>query len=219
MKELSSHSLSTLQFLSFVVLLAWVLPGVSAARTKALIPLYVDLENNVKAWDPLFKAYVVRHSRYRVCVLIGYSIEGNPNTDFTIIVNPDDGPGRSTLPSSDKFTKQAEKLKSYRNVQLIGYVKIGYAGRNLNTVTSQIGKYAGWASANRKIAVDGIFLDEAPYNWNSTIERYLTDVKRSIKNNAGLGRKQISKFSQLNATGRVRDGANTLSSNQPGSPT
>jgi hypothetical protein len=123
------------------------------------------------------------------------SIESNPRTDFTIIVNPDDGPGRNSLPSSDKWIKQAEKLKSFRNVQLIGYVKIGYAARNLNTVTGQINKYAGWTTANRRIAVNGIFLDEAPYNWNSTIEKYLTDVRRTIKGSSGLGSKQISKTS------------------------
>jgi hypothetical protein len=31
----------------------------SAGRTKAIIPLYVDIEDNFNAWDPLFKAYAI----------------------------------------------------------------------------------------------------------------------------------------------------------------
>jgi hypothetical protein len=114
--------------------------------------------------------------------------------DFTIILNPDDGPGKNALPSSE-WSRGVEKLKSSRNVQLLGYVKIGYGKRSISTVTGQINKYAGWASKKRSIAVDGIFIDEAPYNWNETTSKYLGDVKRAVKDSSGLGRRLISKTS------------------------
>jgi hypothetical protein len=61
-------------------------------------------------------------------------------------------------------------------------------------VTGQINKYAGWASRKKSIAVDGIFIDEAPYNWNETTAKYLSDVKKAVKDSSGLGRRLISKF-------------------------
>jgi hypothetical protein len=57
MKHVFNVFQAPLRFVFVVVFIAWLSPAVNAARTKALIPLYVDLENNVKAWDPLFKAY------------------------------------------------------------------------------------------------------------------------------------------------------------------
>jgi hypothetical protein len=85
-----------------------------------------------------------------------------------------------------------EKLKKSRNVQLLGYVKIGYAKRSISTVTDQINKYTGWASRRNSIAVDGIFIDESPYIWNETNGKYLGDVRKVIKDASGLGRKLIS---------------------------
>jgi hypothetical protein len=111
--------------------------------------------------------------------------------DFTLIVNPDDGPGKSSLPP-DVWVKSVERLKSFRNVQLLGYVKIGYAKRSMGAVTDQIKKYASWTSKKRSIAVDGIFLDESPYIWNETNGKYLSDVHRTIKETTGLGRNLIS---------------------------
>jgi hypothetical protein len=60
-------------------------------------------------------------------------------------------------------------------------------------VTGQINKYAGWASRKKSIAVDGIFIDEAPYNWNETTAKYLGDVKKAVRDSSGLGRRLISK--------------------------
>jgi hypothetical protein len=85
-----------------------------------------------------------------------------------------------------------EKLKSSRNVQLLGYVKIGYAKRSIATVKGQISKYAGWAAKKRSIAVDGIFIDEAPYQWNETTSKYLSDVHNAVKSAEDLGKRLIS---------------------------
>ncbi|KAF2422842.1 hypothetical protein EJ08DRAFT_463660 [Tothia fuscella] len=162
-------------FSVFTLLAIYILPAVCAARTKALIPLYVDLEKNANAWDPLYSA-----------------VQSHPNIDFTVIVNPGDGPGPNANPGGQKFVKATEKLKSYRNVQIIGYVKIGYGKRSMNSVTGEINRYAGWRKGNGKIAVDGIFLDEATEIWNATSERYLQDVQRLIKGNSNLGARHIT---------------------------
>jgi hypothetical protein len=79
-------------------------------------------------------------------------------------------------------------------VQLLGYVKIGYAKRSLTTVTAQISKYAGWAARKRSIAVDGVFVDEAPYQWNETTSKYFGDIRNAVKSAEGLGRRLISQF-------------------------
>jgi hypothetical protein len=44
----------------------------SAARTKAIIPLYVDIERDAKSWDPLYKVYAT------TVLLLGSSWLTNP---------------------------------------------------------------------------------------------------------------------------------------------
>ncbi|KAF2663919.1 hypothetical protein BT63DRAFT_461037 [Microthyrium microscopicum] len=175
MGKIFQHASHSWTMLTTMLVTASLLPHIAnAARTKAIIPLYVEVEDHPRSWDPLYKV-----------------ITTHPNVDFTIIVNPDDGPGKKALPSTE-WSQAAAKLKSSRNVQLLGYVKIGYANRSFQTVTDQIAKYAGWAAKRKSISVDGIFLDEAPYVWNETTSKYLTNLHSTIKSAAGLGKKLIT---------------------------
>ncbi|EPS41031.1 hypothetical protein H072_5083 [Dactylellina haptotyla CBS 200.50] len=135
------YLLSTLA--TFFLMLAITASAANKPPTAILIPLY--LYPTPGAWDPLYQ------------VITTY-----PNQPFTVIVNPNSGPGDSQFPDANYIAGVA-KLNSFKNVRTIGYVHVSYVARHLADVCADITKYAGWASyKTANIAVSGIFVDEAP---------------------------------------------------------
>ncbi|KAI5209188.1 hypothetical protein AUEXF2481DRAFT_27870 [Aureobasidium subglaciale EXF-2481] len=119
------------------------------------IPLYIYPTPG--AWDPLYKA-----------------ISAAPDTTFNVIVNPDSGPSDGA--SNPEVVSAVTGLRSYSNVQLFGYVHIEYAQRNATVVHQEIATYASWKkTANSDIHLDGIFIDEAPYELKYL--PYLKDIQ------------------------------------------
>jgi hypothetical protein len=56
--QIRGHSSRSFAMLSLLLTVTSLLPThLQAARTKAIIPLYVDIERDPKAWDPLYKVY------------------------------------------------------------------------------------------------------------------------------------------------------------------
>jgi hypothetical protein len=108
------------------------------------VPLYIW--PTINAWQPLYNA-----------------ISASPNTTFNIIINPDSGPSNGA--SQPEIVSAVTSLRSYSNVQLFGYVHIEYGNRKPATVQKDISTYASWkkTSAKSDIHLDGIFIDEAPY--------------------------------------------------------
>jgi hypothetical protein len=49
-----------------------------------------------------------------------HRIEANPTVDFTIIINPDSGPGPNALPDGNYITG-ITALNKHPNVKLVGY--------------------------------------------------------------------------------------------------
>lgn len=119
-----------------------------------IFPIYIS--PSPAAWAPLYNA-----------------IASNPRPTFQIIINPNSGPGSGQYPSSE-YIAAIKKLRTYSNVQLLGYVHISYCSRPIAAVQSDISKYAGWSSAN--IGLDGIFIDEAPESYTAPDFSYLTTV-------------------------------------------
>lgn len=132
-----------------------------------LMPLYLwPTKTN---WDPLFA-----------------SIAANPTVPFQIIINPNSGPGSTTYPDP-AFIPNLAKLNAYNNTNLLGYVRTGYASRNLTTVESEVSRYAGWAKYGASdIHIDGIFFDEATDDtkYLSYMASLYHDVKNTYPNNA-----------------------------------
>ena len=83
-----------------------------------------------------------------------------PALSFTVIVNPDSGPGTNTL-SDPNYARELPKLNSRKNVQTIGYVRTTWATRNISDVLQDVSTYSSWAeNKTADYQVHGIFYDE-----------------------------------------------------------
>lgn len=124
------------------------------------VPLYIWPTTN--AWKPLYNA-----------------ISAAPNTTFNIIVNPDSGPSDGA--SQPDIVSAVTTLRSYSNVQLFGYVHIEYGQRNATEIHNDIKTYSTWKkTAKSDIHLDGIFVDEAPYE--TKYLSYMKNIQSYIHN-------------------------------------
>lgn len=117
-------------------------------------------------------------------MLISGSISTHPELDFVIIVNPSSGPGSS--PPDLQYQTAIHRLNTYTNVQKVGYIPTDYATRNLSSVLEDVAIYANWSSSSTSLAMDGIFFDEIPYDWNTTKADYLSHINSAVKNSSGI---------------------------------
>ncbi|TID22310.1 putative coatomer subunit alpha [Venturia nashicola] len=146
-------------------------------KSNVLVPLYIYPA--AKAWTPLYDA-IIKH----------------PRLNFTIIVNPNSGPGTDLYPDVDYISK-IEKLNALPNARTLGYVHISYAQRDIQSVLKDVAIYSGWAKGNLDastpgFAVQGIFVDEVPTAYSPEVAEYLKTVNLAIKNSPGiLGKKLI----------------------------
>jgi hypothetical protein len=110
-----------------------------------------------------------------------------------VIVNPSSGPGSSQYPD-DQYSAGVQTLNTYPNVKTVGYVRTGYATRNISDVVSDVNTYAGWASKSSTLAMHGIFFDEAPYEYVAEAVEYMRSINQAVKNATGLqGEKTVRK--------------------------
>lgn len=121
-------------------------------------------------------------------------IKLRPTLNFTVIVNPSSGPGSSSLPD-ENYYPAIKKLNSYDNVQTVGYVRTGYATRNITEVIDDVMTYAGWSSNSSDIAMSGIFFDEAVHEYDAAAVDYMRTIDEEVKNSTGLvGDRMVSLF-------------------------
>jgi hypothetical protein len=78
------------------------------------------------------------------------------------------------------------RLNSYANVKTVGYVRTGYAGRNLTDVIADVSIYGGWASKSESLAMHGIFCDESPHEFSEVAVEYMRTLNQAIKTTKGL---------------------------------
>lgn len=109
----------------------------------------------------------------------------HPELNFTVIVNPSSGPGSSPLPNDD-YSVQVQQLNAYPNVRKVGYVRTGYATRDIATVLQDVSTYSGWASNSTTLAMDGIFFDEVASEYSQTMAEYYSSINEAVKNASGL---------------------------------
>ncbi|KAJ5096472.1 Spherulation-specific family 4 [Penicillium alfredii] len=141
-------------------------------KSKVFVPLYVYPAPG--AWTPLENV-----------------ISAHPDVNFTIVINPGNGPGPDTLPDAN-YTREIPTIASYENVRLLGYVHTTYAKRNVSLVREDIKTYAAWPTAsNLHLAVQGIFFDETPQQYSAHSLAYLQDLANFVKGLDGLGPNQF----------------------------
>jgi len=141
------------RFLSISVALCFSLKAVSSSFV--LVPLYAN------PTDAAFQSYL-------------NSFVANPNINFKVIINPSSGPGTATYPSS-LWIAAIAKIRTYPNVQMLGYVHTSSATRLITAVTADIAVYANWDTyLPANITLDGIFFDEAPATWTAATSIYMT---------------------------------------------
>ncbi|KAH9206433.1 Spherulation-specific family 4 [Leptodontidium sp. 2 PMI_412] len=136
---------------------------------KVIVPLYIYPISD-QTWGPLHKA-----------------ISAHPSLNFLIVVNPNSGPGDTSLPSHD-YMRELPKLNAHINVTTVGYVLIDYCRRPLEDVRRDINLYAGWAAENATtgLGIEGIFLDETPNHFSPERAEYLQAVQQHIKATSGI---------------------------------
>lgn len=132
-----------MKLLSALVSLVTVASKTSA--TNLILPLYVY--PTAGAWDYIYKV-----------------IGENPELDFDVILNVEDGPGSRDPGYNDEWRNATSILKSYTNVQTWGYVHAAYNSSFLGEVAVNISYWARWHLHDQAIALDGIFIDEVPNN-------------------------------------------------------
>jgi hypothetical protein len=120
-----------------------------------------------------------------------YSVKAHPSVNFTVIINPESGPGSGSLPD-EAYLAEVPKLNAYDNVRTVGYVKTGWADNDLNTVVAEVNTYAAWSvkADNPLMSVDGIFFDESPSEGNATKREWLTTATQAVKDADGFGADQ-----------------------------
>ncbi|RAK84446.1 hypothetical protein BO79DRAFT_240463 [Aspergillus costaricaensis CBS 115574] len=141
-------------------------------KTNVLFPLYIYPTND-STWDPLYE-----------------SVTTHPDLNFTVIINPSSGPGSSAYPS-EEYTSSVERLSTYSNVRKVGYVRTAYATRNITAVLDDVATYAGWANRSLTLAMDGIFFDEAPYDYSAAKVEYMQTISEAVKSSSGLRRDRM----------------------------
>ncbi|KAL2832338.1 Spherulation-specific family 4 [Aspergillus pseudoustus] len=156
--------------LVIVIPLAIILPrrGDKGGKPSSVIfPLYIYPETN-STWGPLYEAILT-----------------HPELEFLVIVNPQSGPGNGSLPD-ERYQQAIRQLDTYPNVQKVGYVRTGYAERNISDVLSDIETYSGWESQSASLAMSGVFFDEAPHQYEAATVDYLNRINSAVKNATGL---------------------------------
>lgn len=156
--------------LVIVIPLAIILPkrGDDGGKPSSVIfPLYIYPENN-STWGPLYEA-VLTH----------------PDLHFLVIVNPQSGPGETSSPD-EAYQAALHQLDTYPNVQKVGYVRTGYAERNISEVLADVATYGGWQAQSSAFAMEGIFFDESPHQYAAETVEYLERINLAVKNVTGL---------------------------------
>ena len=86
----------------------------------------------------------------------------------------------------EQYYSAIQKLNSYSNVQTVGYVRTGYATRDIDTVIEEVKTYAGWSSNSSSIAMSGIFFDESPHEYSDSAVEYMKNISSTVKGADGL---------------------------------
>jgi hypothetical protein len=145
------------------------------AASSVLLPLYI-YPGSETTWKPLYD-----------------SATAYPKLNFTVIVNPNSGPGYSPWwPNSDYITNIA-KLNSYSNINIVGYVdtaQVNVPGgpRSIDDIETDIRTYANRSTdpTYPNIGVQGIFFDDVTNVYSDAAEKLLEQATSYTKAQSGI---------------------------------
>lgn len=111
------------------------------------------------------------------------SVIKNPDTNFTVIVNIDTGPGGTVWPPGE-WIAPIKRLHVSSNVQTIGYIDMDGGKRSKVGVRKDIATYAGWNMSG--IAIHGIYFDRTPLQDLDDGQAYLKNMSAAVRHEAGF---------------------------------
>ncbi|KZW00150.1 hypothetical protein EXIGLDRAFT_559873, partial [Exidia glandulosa HHB12029] len=129
------------------------------AALQVIFPVYIypsdcEQSRDLCAWKPLYE-----------------TLEANPSLQFTLVINPNSGPGDGAFPDSNYISAVAT-VNALSNVKTIGYVRTTWGRRPISEYQAEVSVYAGWATYSASnIGLHGIFISEAN-NTDSTLQYY-----------------------------------------------
>lgn len=118
------------------------------------------------------------------------SINSHPNANFTVIVNPDSGPGNASGPGLD-YVSALRVLSEAPNVRTVGYVPTGYGTRDIASVIDEIMIYANWTGKDTRLTVSGIFFDESPHEYSAHAAQYIAALGTAVKSAGEIQRPRM----------------------------
>ncbi|ESZ93214.1 hypothetical protein SBOR_6410 [Sclerotinia borealis F-4128] len=126
--------------------------------TSILLPLYLYPTQGAWTW-------------------VTNAIAAYPSLPFTIIVNPNSGPGPSNAYPETEYIAGITTLTKYDNVKLLGYVDTRYMAKSTVAVDQEVETYKYWSTYTKgDIAIDGIFFDDAVNEWTSSSSTYMSAI-------------------------------------------
>jgi hypothetical protein len=143
-------------------------------------------------------AYWVSNPLTRLCSNIQHH-----DKNFTVVLNPNNGPGSSTWPSAP-FIDAVKQLNIYPNVRTLGYVDAAQGTRDEAAVKAEIATYAGWSKVTEGLAIRGVFLDKTPWSDDEegTARAWLRNVSITVRQAGWAG---ADKGIVVHNPGRVPD--------------
>lgn len=113
------------------------------------------------------------------------SLDSSHERQYTVVINPNDGPGNISGPGEDYLAAIA-RLNVYANVRTIGYVRTRYASRNITSVMQDVTTYAHWSTMAANLSMHGIFFDEVPSTYSLDVLQYLNTINDAVKSSEGI---------------------------------
>lgn len=130
--------------------------------------------------------HCVPHLSPPISSLIPIRVSAHPTLNFTVVINPFNGPGPDYLPDAN-YTREIPGLNAVANVRTLGYVSTNYTKRDLKDVLKDIDTYANWTTEKEGMGMRGIFLDETPGTWTDESGEFLEAVAKGVRTADGLG--------------------------------
>ncbi|KAH6614019.1 Spherulation-specific family 4-domain-containing protein [Boeremia exigua] len=169
-------ALSVTFTLAVLVMLGVPLIAVIAQKFVVQLPVNVIVPSHsfreAGSWNRLYDA-IIQHQ----------------DVKFTVIINPDDGPGNGTRPSPE-FVGVLNTLEVYPHVQTLGYIHTDRGSRSSATVRAEIARYSGW-SKFQDLRLDGIFFDQTPYRDGDSAREYLRNISATVRHSEGFSEPKL----------------------------
>jgi len=146
---------------------------------NVLFPLYVyptgcatTPNTTACAWFPLYQ-----------------QAQAFPNMQFTVVVNPNSGPGSTACPDTN-YIGGIAFMNKYKNIKKIGYVDSAEAGRAASAYQKDLKTYAGWNTTTCKsdIHLDGIFIDDVNNANTTTNQAYYKTLSGAVNSTMPAGK-------------------------------